>query len=115
LAASLPYYGCKGENAVLRISIVDKPKQLRLVLEGMLVTPWAAELKKACDKARAERNGRELLVELKNLVAISEDGENVLLGLMNDGVKLCSQDIFTKGMLRQIARRIRRSPQEKKR
>ncbi len=100
---------------MLRISIVDKPRQLRLVLEGTLVAPWAAELTKACDKARADLDGRELIVELKNLIVISDDGENVLVELMNEGVTVRAQDMFTKELLRQIGRRIRNNLQEKKR
>lgn len=99
---------------MLKISIVDSPKQRRLVLEGALVALWAAELERACELARADLDGRELVVDLKNLVAISEDGENVLLALMNNGVKLRSRGVFTKHVLRQIARRVRTNLQGRK-
>jgi hypothetical protein len=99
-------------NAVLKISIVDKRKQRRLVLEGMLVAPWAAELERACELARADLDGRELVVDLKSLVAINEDGEKVLQALMSNGVKLRSRGMFTKHVLRQIARKIRKTIQE---
>ena len=99
----------------MKISIIDSSKQRRLVLEGALVVPWAIELRRACESARANLNGRELVVALKNLVAISEEGENILLTLMRDGVKVRSQGLFTKQLLRQIARNIRRKPQEKTR
>ena len=97
---------------MLKISIIDSSKQCRLVLEGALVAPWAIELHRACESARADLNGRELVVELKNLVAISEEGENILLTLMREGVKLRSQGVFTKHLLRQIARNIHSEVQE---
>ena len=92
---------------MLKISIIDSSKQRRLVLEGMLVAPWAAELNTACEMARADLNGRELVVDLKNLVAISEEGETILHSLMSNGVKLRAEGVFTKHLLRQIARSIR--------
>jgi len=98
---------------VLKISIIDSSKQCRLVLEGALVAPWAIELHRACESARADLNGRELVVELKNLVAISEEGENILFTLMRDRVKVRSQGVFAKHLLRQIARNIRMKSQEK--
>jgi len=100
---------------MLKISVFESSKQRRLVLEGMLIAPWAAELNTACETARADLNGRELVVDLKNVLAISEDGKKVLLTLMSCGVKLRAEGVFTKHLLRQIARNIRRRPQEKTR
>jgi hypothetical protein len=99
---------------MLKISTVDSSKQRKLVLEGALVAPWAAELSRACEMARAGLDGRELVVDLKNLMAVSPEGENILLALMNDGVKLRSHGVFTKQLLRQIARRIRRNQETKR-
>ena len=97
---------------MLKISIVDSSKQRKLVLEGALLAPWAAELNRACEMARADLDGRELVVDLRNLMAIGPEGENVLLALMNDGVKLRCHGVFTKHVLRQI--RIRKNLQETK-
>ena len=94
---------------MLRIFIIDSSKQRRLVLEGALVAPWANELHRACESARADLDDRELVVELKNLVAISEEGENSLLTLMRDGVKLRSHGVYTKHLVREVARKIRRN------
>ena len=99
---------------MLKISIVDSSKQRRLILEGKLVAPWADELQTACARERTDLDGRELVVHLKNIIAISQDGEDILLALMNDGVKLRSDGMFTKYVLRQIARKSRRNTQETK-
>lgn len=99
---------------MLKISIVDSSKQRKLVLEGALLAPWAAELNRACEMARADLDSRELVVDLKNLMAISPEGENILLALMNDGVQLRCHGVYAKQVVRQIARRIRRSQETKR-
>jgi hypothetical protein len=97
---------------MLKISIVESSSQCRLVLEGKLIAPWASELRSECSKAKGDLDGRELTIDIKNLIAISQEGENVLLELMNEGVKIRGCGVFTKHILRQLARRIRKELQE---
>lgn len=59
---------------MLRISTIESPRQCRLILEGKLIAPWAGELKGACERARADLGGRELM-EMRNLLSISQEGE----------------------------------------
>ena len=97
---------------MLKISIIEAHNQRRLVLEGRLIAPWSAELMSACDKAREGLDGRELVVELKNLTAINQQGENALIALMNEGMKFRGCGVFTKQVLRQLARRAQKPFQE---
>jgi len=97
---------------MMKISIVDGRNQRRLILEGKLVAPWVAELKPACESAKADLGDRELVVELKCIVAINQVGENVLLELMKEGVKFRGYGVFTRHMLRQLARRVDRNHEE---
>ena len=90
---------------MFKISITDSQKQRRLIVEGMLIGPWAAELRVVCERARAALDGRKLLIELRDLTAINQEGENVLLGLMNEGVKIRSRGLFMKHLLADLARR----------
>ena len=115
LACALPFSIRKGNDAVLKISICEDRNQHRLILEGKLIGPWAAELKAACDKAKADLSGRELIVEMRNLTAISQEGENLLLGLLNEGIKLRCRGVFTKLILKQLVRRARANMKEAKR
>jgi hypothetical protein len=91
---------------MLKISMVENRSQRRLVLEGKLVEPWAGELRAACDQAKAELGDRELVVEVKNLTAINQAGENLLVELMKEGVKFRGSGVFTKQILKQLARRV---------
>jgi hypothetical protein len=97
---------------MLKISVIDGRRQRRLIVEGKLIAPWAAELKAACEQARADLDGRNFVVDVKQLTAISQDSENLLLELMNDGVIFRSDGVFTKHILRQLARRRRANLQE---
>jgi hypothetical protein len=51
-------------------------------------------------------------MEVKQLTTISQEGENLLLELMSDGVKFRSYGVFTKHILKQLARRGRASLRE---
>ena len=94
---------------MLKISIVERRKQRRLVVEGRLVTPWSDELKAACERARSGLDGRELVIDLKNLTTISQQGENLLLELMKQGVKFRGCGVYANELLKQVARRLRRN------
>ena len=99
---------------MLKITILDNPNYRRLVIEGKLVAPWVSELTAIWRQAAADLNGRELVVDVKGLIAITEDGERVLLELMKAGVRFRSSGVFTKQVLKRLARKIRRNVQEEK-
>jgi hypothetical protein len=92
---------------MLKISTLDTPTRRRLVLEGKLIAPWAAELRSICATARADLLGRELVVEVNDLTSISQEGENVLLELMSQGIAFYGRGVFTRQVLRQLAKRAR--------
>jgi hypothetical protein len=99
---------------MLKISIVDTPNRRRLVIEGKLIAPWASELTTVWQQATVGLNGRELVVDVKALTAVTQDGENVLLELMKEGARFRSSGVFTKQVLKRLARKIRRNVQEEK-
>jgi hypothetical protein len=100
---------------MLKISVIDRRTKRRLVLEGKLIAPWAAELRSAFESARADLQGRELIIEMKHITTISQEGENVLLQLMTEGTRIrCCGDVFTKHVLKQLARRANKDVQETK-
>ena len=80
-----------------------------------MVAPWITELRPACEKAEKDLHGRALVVELKHLIAISPEGENILLELMNRGVTVCGSGVFTKRILKCLARRARANHQKETR
>ena len=99
---------------MLRISIVERLNQRRLVLEGKLIAPWAHELRSAYEEASADLNGRELVIDVKGLTAIGEDGENVLFELTKEGACFRRPGVFTKHILKRLVRKARGYVQEEK-
>ena len=90
---------------MLKISVVDSPRRRQLVVEGKLIEPWAAELTRAWENAKADLNGRDLIVDLRGLTAVGPEGENVLLQLMREKVKLrCG--VFMKEVIGGLRRRL---------
>jgi hypothetical protein len=110
LASALPLSELQRKGYMFRISVIDSRTQRRLILEGKLVAPWTTELRTFCEKARADLNERALVIDIKQLTAISQEGENLLLELMKDRVAFRS-GVFTKHVLAQLARRLRRELQ----
>ena len=90
---------------MLKISVVDSAKQRRLVVAGKLIAPWTRVLTSTCEKARANLGSRELLIELKHVTTISHEGENVILELINGGIKFRSDGVFTKHVVKDLTRR----------
>lgn len=94
---------------ILKISLVDGARRRRIVVEGALVAPWADELATACEKARADLQDREFIVDLRGVTAISRDGEHLLMQLIQHKIKIhCG--IFARELLRQLAADLQRKP-----
>jgi len=92
---------------MFKVSIVDTPRQRKLVLEGKLVAPWTAEVEPAWRHAAEDLEGRSLIVDLRNVTLIGPDGEKTLLNLMRDGAEFFCGDVLAKHVLKQLARKCR--------
>jgi hypothetical protein len=97
---------------MLKISLIDNARQRRVIVEGKLIAPWAAELRNACQAARADLRGRELVIDMKHVTSISQEGENVILELINGGVRFCCHGVFTKLVVKELTRRANRNGSE---
>src|SRR6267154_2028426 len=95
---------------MLKISIVNNRTQLSLVLEGRLVAPWVAELRTAWRRAKADCDGRELVIDMENVMVVSQEAENTLMQMMNEGARFRSSGVLTRHVLQQLKRRCKRDP-----
>jgi hypothetical protein len=94
---------------MLKISLVENARSRRVIVEGKLIAPWAAELRSACEKARADLRGRELVIEMKHIATIGQEGENIILELINRGIKVRCDGVFTKHVVKELTRRAGRN------
>jgi hypothetical protein len=90
---------------MLKISVIDDSTQRRLILEGKLIAPWVAELRAAWKAAKADLQGRQLMIDMVDVNCISQEGENALLELMIEGAEFRSRGVFTKHVIQELARR----------
>lgn len=88
--------------------MVESPKQRRLILEGKLIAPWTTELMTACEQAKQDLGTRALVIDLKNLTVISQEGEDLLAALRQSGVKLRGCGVLAEQLLRQLGPRTHR-------
>ena len=91
---------------MLKISFTKGPRRCRLAVEGSLVEPWVSEFLSEYTKAKEHLDGRELVIDITNLNAISAEGEAALVELIEDHARFhCG--VFTREVLKQLASRRR--------
>jgi hypothetical protein len=90
---------------MFRISITDTPSRRTLVVEGDLTEPWVAELGTTWRVAGRELEGRNLIIDLRNLTVISRAGEEAIFDLMKKGAKFTCGGVLTRHVLKQLARK----------
>jgi hypothetical protein len=92
---------------MFKISVVENDGQRKLVLEGTLVHPWTAEVEEAWRGVLRGASDRKPIIDLANVTAISRDGEETLFKLMSEGARFRCVDVFTKDVLKRLAKKIR--------
>ena len=100
---------------MLKITSIDDEHQRTLVLEGKVIDPWIAELERAWGEAQS--NGRRsVVVDLKDVTTISQQGENLLYRMMAEGATFfCCRGVLTRHVLQQLEQRRARQHKEEQR
>jgi hypothetical protein len=88
---------------MFRISTIDTDHERRLIVEGTLVQPWVAELRRTWTDAGNSLEGRTLVIDLRNATVISREGEREIFELMKEGAKFSCEGVLTKHVLKQLA------------
>ena len=94
---------------MLKISTIESNHKLQLVLEGKLVAPWTDVLKSVGLQTLSDRDHRKLVIDVRGVTAISTEGEDVLLALMDQGARFRASGVFMRQVLKELSRRSRRA------
>jgi anti-anti-sigma regulatory factor len=87
---------------MLKITLIDAPREQRLVLEGRLAKADVVELEETWQRGRAALGTRRRLVDLRNTTFIDESAETILLDMQKEGAQFLAYGVFTKHRLEQI-------------
>jgi hypothetical protein len=91
---------------MLKITRVKTERRWRVVLEGELIAPWVAELRQEWKEIRTLEGELKLIVDLRNVVSISQEGRDVLFEMMSQDVKFICGGVLNRHVLRELARKI---------
>lgn len=71
-----------------------------------MVEPWVAELERSWSEALQNRGTRTTVIDLKDVIVISQGGEELLFQMMAEGATFnCCRGVLTKHILEQLERR----------
>jgi hypothetical protein len=79
---------------MLKISAEDTGDSLRLMLEGRLVGPWIAELRRVCSEYGAPATTKKLTIDLCGLTSMDVSGQQLLQDLFDLGASLRCADVM---------------------
>jgi hypothetical protein len=91
---------------MLKITTVKTNRQCRIVVEGELITSGVNELKREWDEALVSAGCLTLVVDLRNVITIGQEGKEVLLGMMGEGARFICGGVHNRHVLQQLARKI---------
>ncbi len=92
---------------MLKIITVDSLSQRRLVVRGKLVEPWVGQFQRLWEEGLESHDGRDFVVDLRDVTAINQHAENILTDMIARGVQLISGAI-TKQLIEQLENRLNR-------
>lgn len=91
---------------MLKITAFDNDQRRTLVLEGQLIDAWVDELERNWTEARMSIGAQSIVVDLRDVTAISERGENALFRMMADGAQIqCRRGVLNKHVVQQLKQR----------
>ena len=99
---------------MLKITLLDSARELRLKLEGKLAGLWVAELRQCWRTASSTTAGRRTTVELDEVDFDCPEGETLLAEMHQEGVRLVAATPVTSGLVEEIRRHRRCGTVEEK-
>src|SRR5271157_3805825 len=89
-------------QAMLRITVNDKPQAITFQLEGRLAGPWLRELEECWKSTLAQQRKPILRVDLTGVTFIDDAGKSCLADMHRQGAELVAADCLTKDIVDEI-------------
>ena len=99
---------------MLKITLLDSAREIRLKLEGKLSDPWVAELRQCWRTAASTTAARRTVVDLHQVDFVCSEGECLLTEMFRAGVRLVAGTPFMRSLVDEIRRRARCGTVEEK-
>ncbi|HEY1337575.1 MAG TPA: hypothetical protein VGF59_08695, partial [Bryobacteraceae bacterium] len=87
---------------MLKITLHDSARELRIQLEGRLSGPWVAELRQCWRTAASTTVGRPTVVDLRDVDFVDSPGESLLADMHRAGVRLEASTPLIDDLVRSI-------------
>jgi anti-anti-sigma regulatory factor len=87
---------------MLKITIMEKPTEQRLILEGRLTGPDVSELQSVWENARRTYQLRSWVVDLRNVTFIDDTAEGILLDMNKEGAQFMACGVANRYRLEQL-------------
>jgi anti-anti-sigma regulatory factor len=88
---------------MLRVTIHDSAREFRVHLEGRLAGPWVQEAAHCWETARSTIAGRTVVVDLRDVDFVDSEGEQLLVLMHRQGVKLRAVSPMMTHLIEEIA------------
>jgi anti-anti-sigma regulatory factor len=88
---------------MLRITIHNDAEVTRLIIEGRLAGEWAKELERCWHQVKARPSSPRILVELRDVRFVDEEGRELLRQMAQAGAELMAVDLVMKAIVEEIA------------
>jgi hypothetical protein len=98
----------KGGVLMLKIIVVDSQTQRRLVLRGRMVGSGVDQFQRLWEEGLESRKDREFVIDLREVAAISQHAENILVEVMNRGASVITGAGIAKQVVENLSHRLRR-------
>jgi anti-anti-sigma regulatory factor len=90
---------------MLKITLHDSFKELRLKLEGKLAGLWVGELQQCWRTAASTTQGRNTVVDLGDVDFVDPEGQSLLAEMYRQGVRLVAVTPLIQALVREISGR----------
>jgi len=87
---------------MLKITLHDGPRELRLNLEGRLSGPWVSELRQCWSAAASAARGRGTVVDLREVDFVDAQGEALLSEMHRQGACLVAETPLIRALVEEI-------------